>query len=228
MKEGLKFKNFKIDNISDDDNGLTIEGWGAKYGNKDSYGDIIQPGACTRTIKERGERIAFCYQHDIYNPIGKIKTIEDRPEGLFLIVKISDAEDDIKTKIREGILSEMSIGYRTVNGSTTKVGGEDVMLLHEIMLYEVSLVTIAANPEAIITGMKSEARKEIITNEFDRLIAIERNPEKEFNLMKLKTIIQTAFTTMESEPPTPPKSDPPQKSIVLPENLFTQNLTFVL
>lgn len=228
MKDNLQFKNFKIDRIDDDDKGLVIEGWGAKYGNKDSYGDIMQAGSCSRTIKERGERIAFCYQHDIYNPIGKIQTIEDRPEGLFLQVKISDAEDDIKTKIREGILSEMSIGYRTLNSSPATVDGEEVNLLHEVMLYEVSLVTIAANPEAVITGMKSEQRKEALTEEIDRIIAIERNPDKQFNLMKLKTMIQTAFTNKEPEPPTPPKDEPPQKSINLPENLFTQNLTFKL
>ena len=71
MKDNLKFKSFKIDNIIEEDTDLVIEGWGAKYGNVDSYGDIMQPGSCTRTIKERGDRIAFCYQHDIYNPIGK-------------------------------------------------------------------------------------------------------------------------------------------------------------
>lgn len=227
MKDNLKFKSFKIDNIIEEDTDLVIEGWGAKYGNVDSYGDIMQPGSCTRTIKERGDRIAFCYQHDIYNPIGKIQLIEDKTEGLWLSVKVSNAEDDIKTKIREGILCEMSIGYRTINAVPSVVDGKEVNILNEVMLYEVSLVTIAANPEAIITGLKSEQQKEALTSELERIIAIERNPEKQFNLMKLKTMIQTAFDNKAPESTEPPKTEP-QKSITLPENLFTQHLTFQL
>jgi HK97 family phage prohead protease len=224
MKDNLQFKNFKIDNIQEDDKGLIIEGWGAKYGNKDAYGDIMQAGSCARTIKERGDRIAFCYQHDIYNPIGKILLIEDRTEGLFLSVKISDAEDDIKTKIREGILSEMSIGYRTINCIPSVVDGEDVNLLTEVMLYEVSLVTIAANPEAVITGMKSEERKEMLSTEFDRIIAIERNPEKQFNLMKLKSMIQLAFDNKAPESAEPPKTEPPTEKKFHKEEII--NLLF--
>lgn len=191
MKHNLKFKNFKIDNVTpEDDGGMTIEGWGAKYGNIDSYGDIMKPGSCTKTIQERGDRIAFCYQHDIYNPIGKIQTIEDRNEGLFLSVKISASEDDIQCKIKEGILKEMSIGYRVINASAATVDGKDILYLNEVMLYEVSLVTIAANPEAIITAMKSEEKQNYISEEFERLIIIERNSQKKFELMKLKSIVE--------------------------------------
>jgi len=211
MPHDLKYKSFKIDQFSDDqseDKGFFIEGWGAKYGNVDSYGDIMKPGSCTKTITERGDRIAFCYQHDTWNPIGKIIEIEDKSEGLWIKVRLSDSEEDIKTKVREGILKEMSIGYRTINSTEAVVDGKTINYLNEVMLYEVSLVTIAANPEAVITGMKSEQKANLISDEFERLISIERNAAKKYDLMKLKTLIITALSTTEPAQATQKNEEP--------------------
>ena len=207
MKNILQFKNFKIDNTTEENGNLTIEGWGAKYGNRDSYGDIMKPGSCAKTIQERGDRIAFCYQHDIWNPIGKILQIEDRQEGLWIQVMLSAAEDDIQTKVKEGILKELSIGYRTINSTQGTENGLDVNYLNEVQLYEVSLVTIAANPMAVITGMKADQRADTLNDEFDRIIAIERDQKKRFDLMKLKTYTLAALEAREPETPREHTSD---------------------
>jgi HK97 family phage prohead protease len=192
MKHNLKFKDFKIDSFKEETGGLTIEGYGAVFGNVDSYGDVIEPGAFAKTLTERKDRIAFCYQHDIWNPIGKILAISEDSKGLPLSVRLSDAEKDIQTKVREGILKEMSIGYRNINAREEIVEGRTVNHLTEIMLYEISLVTIAANPMALITGMKSEGQSDsdFINEEIERMIAIERNPQKKYDLMKLKSYIE--------------------------------------
>lgn len=193
MKRELKFLNIPFEVKADSDNELIIEGHGAVKGNIDSYKDVIVDGAFKKTIKEQGDRIAFCYQHDIYNPIGKIIEIKEDSKGLWLRVKISDAENDIKTKIKEGILKEMSIGYSVIDMKRGEQDGEDVNLLTEIKLYEVSLVTLAANPLAIIEGMKAEGQtnKDVIEAEFDRLINIERQKEKRFEIMKLKALVMS-------------------------------------
>ena len=191
MKKELKFINIPFQVKADSDDELIIEGHGAVKGNVDSYKDVITDGAFKKTLKEQGDRIAFCYQHDIYNPIGKIQEIKEDSTGLWLKVKISDAENDIKTKIREGILKEMSIGYSVMEAKRGEQDGEDVNFLTEIKLYEVSLVTIAANPLAIIESMKSEGEtnKDVIEAEFDRLLSIERNKEKKYEILKLKTLV---------------------------------------
>jgi len=75
-----------------------------------------------------------------------------------------------------------------------------------VMLYEVSLVTIAANPLAVITGMKSGEKQNFINDEFERLIIIERNPQKKFELMKLKTQIQALI--LQEPTQITPKSEP--------------------
>ena len=110
MKDTLQFKNFEIHETKKEDDGrLTITGYGAYFNNIDSYGDIIERGAFTKTLAERKGRIAFCYQHDIWNPIGKIEEIYEDEKGLKITVKISAAEEDIQTKVKEGILKDRSV-----------------------------------------------------------------------------------------------------------------------
>lgn len=189
MNKKIEFKDFEIKELKEDQEGLTIVGYGAVFNNIDSYGDVIKKGAFAKTIKEMGDRIAFCYQHDIWNPIGKIKSIAEDDFGLLITVKISDAEDDIKTKIKEGILKEMSIGYRTIASNDSMVDGVEIRQLTEIKLFEISIVTIAANPLAVIEGMKSiEEQTGYIEKEFDRLIGNEKSHNKQFELLRLKTL----------------------------------------
>ena len=70
--KSLEFKSFEIKGYSEDEDNMVIEGYGAYFGNADSYNDIIVKGAFKKTLNENKGRIAFCYQHDFYNPIGRI------------------------------------------------------------------------------------------------------------------------------------------------------------
>jgi HK97 family phage prohead protease len=205
--ENLKFKNFEIEETkADESGGLTISGYGAVFGNVDSYGDIIEKGAFTKTLSDRAGRIAFCYQHDIWNPIGKIIEIGEDEKGLKVKVKISAAEEDIQTKIKEGILKEMSIGYRTVNSHSEMRDEKEVNLLTEIKLIEVSLVTVAANPLAVIEKMKGEEKQNYISKEFDRVLAIVRNDNINFEIQKLKSLVLSA---------TPEQQQPEKQPLII-------------
>ena len=192
MKDNLQFKNFEIlETKKEDDGRLTITGYGAYFNNIDSYGDIILPGAFAKTLIDRKGRIAFCYQHDIWNPIGKIEEIYEDDKGLKVVVKLSAANEDIQTKVKEGILKEMSIGYRAMK---TRQGGgmgyEDANILEEIKLIEISLVTVAANPLAVIETMKSETEKtDYIKAQFDRVLAIVKNEPINFEIQMLKSLV---------------------------------------
>jgi len=190
MDNNIKYKSIDIkDAIKADNGNLEITGYGAFFGNVDSYGDIIEKGAFNNTIEERKDRIAFCYQHDIYNPIGKIVELKEDDNGLFIKVVLSAAEKDIQTKIKEGILKEMSIGYSVVSSKADVIEDKQINRLNELKLYEISLVTVAANPLAIIEGMKSEDRANYLNDEFDRFIATIRNEAIKYEAQKLKSII---------------------------------------
>lgn len=191
MKDTLQFKNFEIlETKKEDDGRLTITGYGAYFNNIDSYGDIILPGAFAKTLIDRKGRIAFCYQHDIWNPIGKIEEIYEDDKGLKVVVKLSAANEDIQTKVKEGILKEMSIGYRTINSRSEIQNGIEVNLLTEIKLIEISLVTVAANPLAVIETMKSETEKtDYIKSQFDRVLTIVKNEQINFEIQMLKSLV---------------------------------------
>lgn len=191
MKDTLQFKNFEIlETKKEDDGRLTITGYGAYFNNIDSYGDIILPGAFAKTLIDRKGRIAFCYQHDIWNPIGKIEEIYEDDKGLKVVVKLSAANEDIQTKVKEGILKEMSIGYRTINSRSEIQNGIEVNLLTEVKLIEISLVTVAANPLAVIETMKSETEKtDYIKSQFDRVLTIVKNEQINFEIQMLKSLV---------------------------------------
>lgn len=191
MKDTLQFKNFEIQETKKEDDGrLTITGYGAYFNNVDSYGDIIERGAFSKTLIERKGRIAFCYQHDIWNPIGKIEEIYEDDKGLKVVVKLSAANDDIQTKVKEGILKEMSIGYRTINSRSEVQNGIEVNLLSEIKLIEISLVTVAANPLAVVETMKSDTEKaDYIKAQFDRVLTIVKNEQISFEIELLKSLV---------------------------------------
>jgi len=196
----LEFKSFDITEHKADESGnLIITGYGAFFGNLDSYKDIIAAGAFAETLAEKGERIAFCYQHDIWNPIGKIQEIKEDNQGLWLKVMLSAAEEDIQTKVREGILKEMSIGYRVVDSVEEMRNSEPVRILKKINLYEISLVTIAANPLATIQSMKSDERKNYLEKEFDRVLAIVRNENINFEIQKLKSLVFSEIPTQQEQ-----------------------------
>ncbi len=202
MKD-LNFKSFEIlEHKADASGNLTITGYGAYFGNIDAHGDIIEKGAFAKTLADRKDRIAFCYQHDIWNPIGKIMEIFEDEKGLFIKVILSAADMDIQTKVKEGILKEMSIGYRAMESASEVRDGEDVNVLKEIKLFEVSLVTVASNPLAVIETMKSEQDKQdYVKKEFDRLLAIVRNDKITYELEKLKSLIFSAPAEVITEPP---------------------------
>jgi HK97 family phage prohead protease len=207
--ENLKFKSFEIAETKADESGnLFISGYGAIFGNVDSYGDVIEKGAFEKTLTERAGRIAFCYQHDIWNPIGKIEKIGEDEKGLFVNVKISAAEKDIQTKIKEGILKEMSIGYQSIQSERREMGMQnEVNFLKEIKLIEVSLVTVAANPLAVIEKMKSEEKTDYITKEFDRILAIVRNEAINYEIQKLKSLVLSAAPAQEPQEVTQPQPE---------------------
>jgi HK97 family phage prohead protease len=192
-KNNLSFRNFEIKAVDESD-GMVISGYAAVFNIPDDpdywrCADVIKPGAFTKTLQENKDRIAFCYQHDIYTPIGKIIELTEDARGLYIKARISDAEDDIKTKIREKILREMSIGYQTIKYEMyTPDDGEDIRYLTEVKLWEVSLVTLAKNKFALLDEVKGINRMDVLSDEFDKVIAIERNEQKKYSLLMLKSL----------------------------------------
>ena len=93
-----------------------FEGILSPYGNVDEGGDVVEPGAYTKTLKERGNVVPLLWQHRTDTPIGDL-SLEDRADGLWargrLLMELPEAQKAyllIKSKIVKGL----SIGFETI------------------------------------------------------------------------------------------------------------------
>jgi HK97 family phage prohead protease len=123
------------------------------YGVVDSYGDVVMPGAFTKTLAENGGRIKVLSQHNANDVIG-LATLADSPDALLVTEGALELElqsaRDAYVRLKGGLIDGISIGYVTRDAEWK--GGN--RLLTDIELWEVSLVTFPANPYALVSGVK--------------------------------------------------------------------------
>lgn len=149
--------NFEVKAI-DEETGI-FEGYAATFSKKpDSYGDIIDPGAFKKTLAESGKRVKILWQHSIMEPIGKPAEMTEDEKGLHIKAKLSlgvQRAREVMSLMKDGVITEMSIGYDTIKQSYE----EGTRHLKEVKLYDISPVVFAANPEALIVGVKQSELK---------------------------------------------------------------------
>ena len=140
-----------------------VTGYFASFNNIDSDGDVIVPGAFAKSIKETGPqsmqpRIKHLMNHDSGKPLGVILSLSEDEKGLCYESQIgthSLGQDFIKM-VDSGLITEHSIGYRTIQSDLGK-GDDSANYLKEVQLWEGSSLTAwGANSLTPITGMKSE------------------------------------------------------------------------
>jgi HK97 family phage prohead protease len=146
-----------------EDGVMHIKAYALAFGNVDSYGDVILPTACDKFLaSEEADRMRLCYQHDRADVIGVITGKGVDSYGMWIEADILPTAlgKDVQLLLDKGALNEFSIGYRC-DKVTFKSGAEygypyEVRLLEEITIREVSLVSIAANPKAVLLDKKDE------------------------------------------------------------------------
>jgi HK97 family phage prohead protease len=138
-----------------------LEGYASTYHNVDRVGDVIQPGAFTKTLQEQGGKFPLLGDHDPRVRAG-VALLEDRPTGLKLkgLLNLGSTAGrelyaELKFFAEHGLGMGLSIGFvavkdRWVNG---------VRHLLEVALWEVSCTTFPANPKATGTAVKGDPRQ---------------------------------------------------------------------
>lgn len=139
---------------------LHIKAYALAFGNVDSWGDIILPGACDDFLKsEDADRMALCWQHDMRTVIGKITAKGADEYGMWIEADILDtvAGRDAAVLLKAGAVKEFSIGWRPDKYRWEKRDGYDydIRVLEAITVYECSPVTRAANASAIVISAKA-------------------------------------------------------------------------
>lgn len=143
--------------VASESNESTIEGYGSVFGNVDLGGDMILPGAFAKSIKSKGAAgVKLLWQHDSHQPIGIWDDLTEDGKGLKCKGRIlTDLRMGKEASIlaKNGIVSGLSIGYRTTRANYDKDGNR---VIAEAELWEVSMVTFPMNPKAVVTSVKAE------------------------------------------------------------------------
>ncbi len=165
----IDFRDFKFASGSEVG---TFEGWGACFGNLDSYGDVIQKGAFKRTLKrwqdERGKFPPMLLQHgggflsggaDDLVPIGEWTHMEEKSKGLWaegqLYAMDTDRGKYLYEGLKRGTLDGLSIGFSIKELRYGTTPEEPARTLLDIELWELSVVTFPANDLSRIMDAKS-------------------------------------------------------------------------
>lgn len=141
----------------------TFEGMLSVFNVVDLGGDLIEPGAFTKTIEENAGAVPMLWQHDTTQPIGTLQ-LKETAEGLAvkgkLILTVQRAREAYDL-LKAGVIRGLSIGYKAIADKTKFVKG--VRHIAEIKLYEGSVVTFPMLPIAQVTNVKAEQKADFIT-----------------------------------------------------------------
>lgn len=159
-----------------------VTGYFADFKTLDSDGDIIIPGAFTKSIQMTGPasskpRIKHLMNHDISQPLGVLTTLKEDQKGLYYESQLGTHSlgVDFMKMADSGLITEHSIGYRTIKFNQVTPWqdakeGDVQRELTELKLWEGSSLTAwGANPNTPLTGLKTEIEVNKLLNKHDAI-----------------------------------------------------------
>lgn len=135
-----------------------VEGYGAVFGNVDTYGDIILRGAFGNTMGKR--KVKMLWQHNPDQPIGVWDEMREDDRGLWMKGRILSEVEKGKEAIAlmsAGAIEGLSIGYKTIDAEYTNGN----RIIKEIDLWETSIVTFPANEMAGASVKSIETERDL-------------------------------------------------------------------
>lgn len=135
-----------------------FEGYGSVFGNVDLGGDIVVPGAFTKSLHKHRADESMPQMFWMHNPAqvpGKWLEMNEDGRGLYCkgVLANTPLGNEIHELLKMEAVRGLSIGYRTEDDAYDKSGNR---LLKQIDLWEVSPVSLAMNPLAQVTHTKSQ------------------------------------------------------------------------
>ena len=161
-----------------------FSGYGSTFGGEpDAYGDVIAAGAYTDSLaahKAKGTMPKLFWQHNSGEPIGKWTGASEDDHGLLMEGKLNmDVQRgrEAYALLKAGDIDGLSIGYRIKEYSVDMDTG--VWTLEKLDLIEVSIVSVGANENAVVSSVKAaKAAHDLM----EKLKAGDRLTEREFGL----------------------------------------------
>lgn len=158
-------RDFSLSLRATGDEGI-IEGFGSVFGQEDSYGDVVVPGAFAASLAEhRAAKTmpAMLWQHRQDQPIGVWEEMEEDQRGLRVKGRLAmdvAAAREAYALVKVGAISGLSIGFMTKDDDYDPK--TNIRTVRAVDLWEVSLVTFPAAKSARVTRIKAAAVDEIL------------------------------------------------------------------
>ena len=181
----------------------------------DSYGDIIEPGAFTKTIEKRkasGHPFPLCWNHDFSSVIGVVDNVEEKEIGPYIEASFLDTAlaQDVRKMVQSGAVYQFSFAYdvlswRKPTAEEMKMGVQNV--LQEVEVFEVSVVTVPANQNAVVTDIKGAIEAEIKAGR-------RNNKSDEETIKQIISLAQSLLTVKEDDKPEEEEAEEEAKSEV--------------
>lgn len=161
-----------VKEITDGENKAYEIEWYASTKDKDRMNDIVKPTAFENTLKQYMTNPIVLLQHDMDKPIWNVTEASIDDKGLFIKAKITEDTDWVFSKLKNWVLRTFSIWYRVKDYETQENVDAEwnytfTNLIKELELFEISLVSVPANPFALVKSFDScfKAEEEIETPE---------------------------------------------------------------
>jgi HK97 family phage prohead protease len=141
--------------LEEDDDARIIRGV-ATTPSPDRVGDVVEPEG----VKFQNP-MPLLWQHRSDMPVGTVKFNKPTKDGITFEARFAKAEksqtlkdriDEAWESVKLGLVSAVSIGFRSLEHAVMKDGGYRFI---KSEVYELSLVTIPAQAQAVITAIKS-------------------------------------------------------------------------
>lgn len=218
--------------------GQRVSGYFSVFGNVDSDGDILMPGAFAKTIGERGPKgtnqIPHLLQHNTYQPLGKPTILEERSFGGYFETDIVDTDYGIDTIkfYAAGVYNEHSFGFQTLGCRDSEREGKYCREITEVKLWEISTVTFGANDLTRFDGFKSMTKGDKIDRVLERIELLTKAiTDNKFSakgqefiqlqFMQLNDLMKSLRDEKEPAPVTPEVKEPTVSDLA---NIFRNNL----
>ena len=168
-------KSFNLEIKAVQEDGF-FSGYGAVFGNVDWYNDVILPGAFAKSLEkwaEKNKMPPVLWNHNDGEPIGVYTNIYEDSKGLFvegrLLIDDVPRAKSTHALLKAGAIDGLSIGYKTKKANQQTNGIRELI---ELDLGEISIVTMPANEQSLITSVKSKLEEGELPTlpEFEKLL----------------------------------------------------------
>lgn len=168
--------------VGADDSG-EFEGYGSVFGVVDSYNEVVDKGAFADSLVKNGLP-KLLLQHSTWMVGGIYTEAREDDHGLYVKGKLNldvQAAREAYSLLKQGALSGLSIGFRTIEESTDNESG--ITHLKRVRLFEVSIVTFPANEAATVSAVKAAPAS---VRDFEKFLRDGGYSQKEAKLIAAK------------------------------------------